>query len=345
MKTLNLKEMTEIIQSSHLNFLIGSGLSVPYLPTLNDIEVRLCKEKDEAKRIKIYKEYFEKTMLPNKAIIDGSADRNEGANFKLTYDSYRKFFEIFSFILLKRKSTILSKQANVFTTNMDVLMEIVLEECNLNYNDGFIGQINAVFGISNFKKSVLKRSLHFDNVSEIPIFNLIKLHGSLTWKKEEDKIVFSKLEHFDKSLMGKDGDVFKKEYSKILIVNPYLEKFEKTVLDVTYYELLRMFSSELEKENAVLFVMGFSFADEHIREIVVRSVNSNPTLKVYVFCYDGKELGQLEKNICFGELRYSNVEIIAPEDDQPENRYTLKKMNENIFSNIILKNKEKSVEE
>ena len=56
MKTLNVKEMTEIIQSSHLNFLIGAGLSTPFLPVLNDIEIRLQKETDDAKRIQIYKE-------------------------------------------------------------------------------------------------------------------------------------------------------------------------------------------------------------------------------------------------------------------------------------------------
>jgi len=345
MKIVNIKEMTEIIQSSHLNFLIGSGLSTPFLPALNDIEVRLRAEGDEAKRIKIFKEYIKEVMLPNKDVINRTVDQNEGSNFRLTYDSYRKFFETVSFILLKRKSTILSKQANIFTTNIDVMMETVLEDCNLNYNDGFLGQIKPIFGISNFKKSVSKRSLHFENISEIPVFNLIKVHGSLTWKNDGDKIVFSKLDHFDKSLLEKDGNSFKEKYSELLIVNPYTDKFEKTVLDVTYYELLRMFSSELEKENAVLFVMGFSFADEHIQEITVRSANSNPTLKIYVFCYSQNEFNQMKTNIRFGELRYSNVEIIAPEDDSAEGRYTLKQINDSVFGNIILKKKEKLLEE
>ena len=344
MKTVNIKEMTEIIQSSHINFLIGAGLSTPFLSVLNDIEIRLQKETDGAKRIQIYKEYITATMLPNKDIIDGSVNRSSGSDFSITYDSYRKFFETINFVLLKRKSTILSKQANVFTTNVDVLMETVLEECNLNYNDGFLGQINPVFGISNFKKSISKRSLHFENISEIPVFNLIKIHGSLTWKKDGEKIIFSKLDHFDKSLLNKEGETFKKKYNEILIVNPQAEKFEKTVFDLTYYELLRMYSSELEKENAVLFVMGFSFADGHIQEITVRSANSNPTLKVYIFCYDKKESDQMKKNIHFDELRYANVEVISPEDDSSESRYSLKNINELVFENIIVKNKETFIE-
>ena len=345
MKTRNVKEMTEIIQSSHLNFLIGAGLSTPFLPVLNDIEIRLQKETDDEKRIQIYKEYITGTMLPNKDVIDGSEDRNDGSNFRITYDNYRKFFETISFILLKRKSTILSKQANIFTTNIDVLMETVLEECNLNYNDGFLGQINPVFGISNFKKSISKRSLHFENISEIPVFNLIKVHGSLTWKKDRGNIVFSKLDHFDKSLIDKEGESFKKKYNEILIVNPQAEKFEKTVFDLIYYELLRMYSSELEKENVVLFVMGFSFADEHIQEITVRSANSNPTLKVYIFCYDKNEFDQMKKNIHYDKLRYANVEIICPEDDSLDGRYSLKNINESVFKNIFPKNREMFIEE
>ena len=73
------------------------------------------------------------------------------------------------------------------------------------------------------------------------------------------------------------------EYENLLIINPTKEKFRSSVLNRNYYELLRIYSTELEKENTVLFVMGFSFSDEHIREVTIRAANSNPTLKVYIF--------------------------------------------------------------
>ena len=38
MKKLDNKEFKEIIQSGHLNLLIGSGCSLKYLSTLKDIE-------------------------------------------------------------------------------------------------------------------------------------------------------------------------------------------------------------------------------------------------------------------------------------------------------------------
>jgi len=335
MGKVNVQKMKEIVQSSNINFLIGSGLSTPFLPVLNDIETRLTAEKDEAKKIEIYKEYFQKVMLPNKKIVDCSIDKSAGSDFQKTYTNYKDFFILISLILLKRKSTILSKQANVFTANIDIVIETVLEACNLNYNDGFSGQLNPSFNLSNFKKSIYKRSLHFENISELPVFNLVKLHGSLTWQVDGERIIFSKLTHFDESILKKVSADFKNAYKKILVVNPDDEKFEKTVIELTYYELLRMYSAELEKENSVLFVMGFSMADQHIKAITLRAANSNPTLKIYIFCYLADELDIMRENMQFDKLKYSNIEIISPEDGVSPDQYNLDEINKNIFTQIL----------
>lgn len=332
---MNIQEIKEAVQSSHINFLIGAGLSSPFLPLLGDIETRLSNETKKAERIKIKKEYFEKVMVPNLEIVSGQVDAARQADFESTRKAYKNFFEQIGHILLKRKNTILSKQANIFTTNIDILMEDALEGSNLEYNDGFSGRINSTFSLSNFKKSIHKRSLHFENVSEVPIFNLMKIHGSLTWEKKEDKIIFSKLAHFDKSLLKKSDKKFEDQYGKLAIVNPEKKKLEETVIDVTYYELLRMYSSELEKENAVLFIMGFSMEDEHIREITIRTANSNPTLKIYVLCH-GKDIdSKMKAKMQIGKLRYSNVEIIEPDDEEQNNKFNLEKINGAIFKEII----------
>jgi hypothetical protein len=101
-----------------------------------------------------------------------------------------------------------------------------------------------------------------------------------------------------------------------IVINPTKEKFKHTLLNHVYYDLLRMFSNELEKENSVLFVMGFSFADEHVRAMTLRAANSNPTLIVYVLAHSsnaGKELdGRLDAVNC----RNRNIEIIAPEQEK-----------------------------
>ena len=329
---MNIQEIKEVVQSSHLNFLIGAGLSTPFLPLLGDIETRLSNETKSAERTKIKKEYFEKVMMPNLEIVSDKINAGKKSDFDKTYKDYKDFFELLSHILLKRESTILSKQTNIFTTNIDILMETVLEQSGLEYNDGFTGRINSTFSLSNFKKSILKRSLHFENVSEIPMFNLIKIHGSLTWNKTDNKISFSKLSHFDKSLLKKKDKDFEEQYQKLAIVNPEKKKLEETVVDLTYYELLRMYSSELEKENAVLFVMGFSMEDEHIREITLRAANSNPTLKIYIFCHGKDNNSKMRNKMEIDKLRYSNIDIVEPTEGE---NLTLEKINESYFKEIL----------
>src|SRR4029079_4409722 len=79
----------------------------------------------------------------------------------------------------------------------------------------------------------------------------------------------------------------------LVVVNPTKEKFKHTLLNQTYYELLRIYSNELEKENAFLLVIGFSFADEHIREITLRAANSNPTLLIWVVAHSASAAAEL----------------------------------------------------
>lgn len=43
-----------------------------------------------------------------------------------------------------------------------------------------------MYDAGNFQKTVSKTSLHFQNVSDIPVFNLIKIHGSINWREEDD---------------------------------------------------------------------------------------------------------------------------------------------------------------
>jgi hypothetical protein len=49
---------------------------------------------------------------------------------------------------------------------------------------------------------------------------------------------------------------------------------------------LRYFSNELEKENGILFTIGFSFEDEHIRDLVKKVLSINPTLQLYISVFN-----------------------------------------------------------
>lgn len=314
---MNTNELRTLLNSSRINFLIGSGASKEFLPTLNSVEndINTAEEDgDDTALIAAYRTYFEGVMIPNKRLLNNELNKSETTKAQATLQSYEDFFRAVSQILLTRGSNILGKQANIFTTNIDVLMELTLEKLGIDYCDGFTGNIRPTFNASNFKRSVMQRTLQFENVTEIPLFNVLKLHGSLTWcENENNEIIFKNCgQLFD---APKNDKEFRLLYDELQIVNPGASKYSDTVLTQTYFDLLRAFSSELEKENAVLFIVGFSLKDQHIRQIILRAADSNPTLKIVHFCHSADSPSRVTLLLKPDERRYKNIDLVVPGGD------------------------------
>ncbi|MFI3938193.1 SIR2 family protein [Vagococcus fluvialis] len=101
---------------------------------------------------------------------------------------------------------------------------------------------------------------------------------------------------------------------KLQIVLPTKRKFQTTLIEEQYFNMLRFLSYELEKEQSALIVFGFSFYDEHITEIVQRSLN-NPSLLVIIFCYKDSDKDEIISRFAFSNNSIpNNVIFIKPED-------------------------------
>ncbi|MCG2459473.1 SIR2 family protein [Flavobacteriaceae bacterium F89] len=387
MEDKELNHQKNIFQDCNINFLIGSGLSNPFFGTLGNIETWL-EELEDLKSKKsindddyllvkatLYKTYFDVAMKGNIEVHSAKITSDEyevkeiTSQEKLnnTYKAYKDFFKTLNHILYERRSNTVNKQINLFTTNIDIFNEKLLEDLDLQYNDGFNGIFNKKFSLSNFKKSFYQKSLHYDNISEIPVFNLLKIHGSVTWEMQNGNINFSNLnivedvnheisklslidikklndnkwksdnrnlnikeivDEIDKTDPKPNVDDFINSYEKLQIVNPTKDKFRDTTFNKNYYELLRLFANELEKENTVLYVMGFSMADEHIREITIRAIKSNPTLKIFLVSYT-KSADDIIANFLDDLVdikSFPNVEFICPEDG-----FNMRKFNEHLL--------------
>ena len=378
------------IQDSNINFLFGSGMSAGYLEILGNIENLLTeldkkvfddqKQKDLI-RASILNKYFEGVIQKNIDILDEST-RNPDLNS--TLNSYKNFFKTINQLILLRRNKLLSKQVNIYTTNIDIFLEKSLEFTRLEFNDGFGKGFKPKYDLSNFKKSIFQKSLHFDNSSEIPVFNILKIHGSLTWKYEKENIYFDSTLKQTKmvkitsksdlievasedSKSNKKDDLesliakipastidetkfasFLEEYDKLSIVNPTKGKFQQTVLDQKYYDLLRIYANELERENTLLFVMGFSFADEHIRDLTIRVANSNPTLMIYIFARSSNSKNKLEKILDIeNNVKNKNIVIVSPTQSEQDDKsfeddfsYDFDNINAKIFMQILTKIKE-----
>lgn len=317
MKKLTSKELKEIIQSGHINLLIGSGCSSDYLGTLGNIENEMNEDETKGQAQRDYYSVIKKS----KAILDESleADSDEKANLINTKQNYDNFLNFWANTIASRSLHIVNKQVNVFTTNFDLFIEDSCERLNIPYNDGFTGQINRTFNTSNFNKVQKYKSLQFDNTSDVPLFNIIKLHGSVSWIAQTGSILYSNGNHIPDDLIGKTGSAFDEGYKKISVINPNAEKHFETVLDTNYASMLRKFTLELEKENSVLIVVGFSLNDKHIRDLLYGVMKTNPTLIVIYFSYSLYD-ENIDKH---DEKKNSNLYIISP-----ENEFSLEKTTE-----------------
>ena len=211
-----------------------------------------------------------------------------------------------------------------------------------NINDGSRGFHKKIVEARNFDCMTTESGI-FDRSKEVQRqINLIHLHGSAFWRKHNDSILIdyssadkivseSSIDsmYYDdfKEMLGSGShtvdqlcsiiiddeyeaefqrkqDDFYREYKKLPIVNPTKWKFHETVFEEHYYQMLRHLSYELEKPNSVLIAFGFSFADEHIRNLIKRSL-TNPTLQVYICCYTETMIPQLKKYFSdFNNIKY-----------------------------------------
>lgn len=89
-------------------------------------------------------------------------------------------------LISDRGTTLLPKRLNVFTTKYDPLIEVALEELGIPFNDGFAGRMSPRFDSSSFSRLMCEQSLFMEYTSQVTPANVLKLHGSLTWRRNDD---------------------------------------------------------------------------------------------------------------------------------------------------------------
>ena len=263
---------------------------------------------------------------------------------KQVVKNYRAFL-LTTLEMVKRRKA-LDRRCNVFTTNYDGCFPLVadelLKEGHIDFvlNDGARGFTKRILQARNFGAYLCQAGVFGRYQSSIPQINLIHLHGSVYWSKADGAIqvgydltereplldadTAAELQPFSTVLgnpaatladlpePGFDDEAlkaFKSKYEQLPIVNPTKWKFHETVYEEHYYQMLRLLSYELEKPNAVLITFGFSFADEHILNLVMRSL-SNPGLQVFVCCFSASGSEAMRKTF----KGHRNVQCIDLED-------------------------------
>src|SRR5262249_46314997 len=116
------KDLARSIQSANLNFLIGSGASFPAIPTAGAVEAEIASlfeaGNPDGAYLKLY-DFLATIQAPTNSLIAGSGD----GTITSTVANYIEYVGTIEAILSERRTSLLPKQATIFTTNYDLFIE------------------------------------------------------------------------------------------------------------------------------------------------------------------------------------------------------------------------------
>ena len=192
----------------------------------------------------------------------------------------------------------------IFTTNYDLLFEKAMEKSSVPYFDGFIGSVNPFFSPESVDADNKKRNPEFHPPTAWT--RLWKLHGSINW--------FLRLEKEDQNKKITRSFSENECSGQELMIFPSREKYleSRKLPFIAFQDRFRKF---LTTGEAVLFILGYSFSDEHINEIIFQALRSNSRLAVNALIYGEEEDGVyiLQDSICKLATDFRNLSIYGPD--------------------------------
>ena len=325
------KELLQVFDVKNLSFLIGAGCSsyvkgetgeigIPIMSTLADnfytkelsdddkkfideeLHLDISKEPLSANLEKLMEVLFSyrfvlerqeksteevdvlvqkvKSFLLERCI---NADNNE-KHSELLY-----LYSLFYKKLIYRDSNL--TKTNIFTTNYDLYSEVALDKLGILYTNGFSGLVERYFNPAVFNYAYAEQ-MELSNSKWNVIDNFIylyKLHGSVNWVESDDARHLFKV----KELQVPDPQ------SETAMIYPTPLK-QATSFVSPYSDLFREFQKKLMQEKNVLIVIGYSFSDEHINNLIYQALTI-PNFRLIIF--QDKGLSTIKKLIELNDPR------------------------------------------
>lgn len=321
-------KIRELLNLKNVHFLFGSGTSCGAIPTMKGLFEQLTFNDDEAdleaefkcikdkcgnnleeclnvmysaqyyysrlgaKELKLKRNIKISLLKYNKLIEKVQKHIFDSINIEFGSDKANKVLEYYKTfyqkLALRNKD---NSRIRVFTTNNDLFNETALDSLNIHYINGFSGGLKRFFNPALFNYTWSKRMDTSIDKYE-PVENMVylyKIHGSINWKQT------SSLSNnfFDIEEISTPNN----EHGAILIY-PTPTKQEKS-LGSPYLDLFREFQTKLLEPHSVLFVIGYSFSDCHVNDIIYRALATNSTINVVIFGEKPNEIERDKKPIFF----------------------------------------------
>ena len=290
----DIKQLRYFAMTKRLNFLIGSGTSVPAIPLMSFFKSKDISD-EEANNL-----LSDKVKEVSKKVLEDISKANDEENIKAVFKRYSEFIKVLLQLLYHANSRQVTKNINIFTTNYDLFIEKSLDELmkyeSFVFNDGSNGYFNRILDSANYNKSVAYRGLNDSYLNELPTLSLIKPHGSMNWERgQEDNIL-----------------IRQSVVENPVVVKPTGIEGQETFLNNHFHDMLRVFQLELDKPQSILIVIGFSFQDKHIAKMLNRSLK-NPELNVFIFCYSESDKQTILTNLGLSDCP-RNLNVITPNE-------------------------------
>ena len=181
----------------------------------------------------------------------------------------------------------------IFTTNYDLLLERSMEELGVPFFDGFVGSVSPFFVPESVEADRARKE---ESACPPTMWTRIwKLHGSINWQITGDT----------KRITRFSGKV--DEIGTELVIFPTREKYSES-RKLPFITFQDRFRKSLASGENLLLIIGYSFSDQHINEIILQGLRSNPRLSIIAFSYLALE----DALVQYGR-DYRNLTIYGPD--------------------------------
>lgn len=179
-----------------------------------------------------------------------------------------KNYKLFVKKLLARDPSQSLPRTKIFSTNYDLAFEHTFDLLGVHYFNGFSGTVNRKFNPSVFESDLHYRKLKDQSVVERhdKVIDLVKLHGSINWKRSD---------------IGIDGNIYGiseitamealPDQSNEVMIYPTPSKVGDS-MQMPYSAMFRIFHQTVVRRETTLIVVGYGFSDEHVNEVITQAL-------------------------------------------------------------------------
>lgn len=155
-------------------------------------------------------------------------------------------------------------RTRIFTTNYDLCFEVAANSTRFVVVDGFSHTFPQEFDGGYFSYDLVKRERDREAPDYVTnVFHLYKVHGSVDWERQEDRIIKTP------------------NTSNPCLIYPRQGKYQSSY-DQPFLEMMSRFQIALRQPNTGLLIVGFGFNDAHLVQPIMSAVRSNVSLRVMI---------------------------------------------------------------